>query len=98
VVIAEAVADEEKRNQHGVYDLMVNTKYLRVYTRKDKDIKCRKRGGGEWVEIGGNIKAGYFAPYEYQHKMGNVMRGMMSEMETVMGHFNCCRGSKKRTL
>ena len=40
VVIAGAVADRERRNQHGAYHLKVNTKYLGVYTRKDREIKC----------------------------------------------------------
>jgi len=47
VVIAEAVADRERRNQHGAYELKVNTKYMGVYMRKDREIKCRKRGKGE---------------------------------------------------
>jgi len=98
VVIAEAVVYTERRNQHGAYDLTVNTKYLGVYTRKDKDIKCRKRGGGEWVEIGGNVGTGYLPPQWDQHRVGNTMRGMMNEMDTVLGDFNCCGGSQKRTL
>lgn len=98
VVVAEAVQDMEKRNQHGAYDLRVNTKYLGVYTRKDREIKCRKRGRGEWVEIGGNVGAGYFPPQWDHHKIVNTMRGMMNEMDMVIGDFNCCGGSKKKAL
>jgi len=98
VVIAEAVADTEKRNQHGAYNLRMNTKYIGVYTRNDMEIKCRKRGGWEWVEIGGNVGAGYFPPHWDHHKMGSTLRGMVNKMDTVIGDFNCCGGSKKRTL
>jgi len=96
VVKAEAVQDMERRNQHGAYDLRINTKYLGVYTRKDRDIKCRKRGGGKWVEIGGNVEAGYHPPQWDHHRVATTMRGMMNEMDTVIGDLNCCGGSKKR--
>jgi len=98
VVVAEEVQDVERRNQHGAYDLRVNTKYLGVYTRKDCEIKCRKRGRGEWVEIGGNVGAGYFPPQWDHHKVSNTMRGIMNEMDVVIGDFNCCGGSKKKAL
>jgi len=98
VVIAEAVANRERRNQHGAYELRVNTKYMGVYTRKDREIKCRKRGRGEWVEIGGNTGAGYFPPHWNQHEVSRELRGMLGEVDTIMGDFNCCGGTKRRAL
>jgi len=59
MVIAEAVADQAKRNQHGTYDLVINTAYLAVYVRKDRRISCRKRGKWEWVVIGWVLEVGY---------------------------------------
>jgi len=44
VVIAEALAAQERRNQYGKYDLKVNIEYLGIYTRKDREITCSKRG------------------------------------------------------
>ena len=98
VVIAAAVADREKRNQHGTYDLKVNTEHMGVYTRKNREIKCRKRGGGEWVELGGNVGAGYFPPHWDQPRVSRVLRGMLGQVDTIMGDFNCCGGSKKKSL
>jgi len=98
VVIAEAVEDREKRNQHGTYDLKVNTKYLEVYTRKDREITCKKKGGGEWVEIGGNVRAGYFPPHWDYNRVNRTLRSMLGVVDTVLGDFNCCGGSKKKSL
>jgi len=98
VVIAEALADQERRNQHGTYDLKLNTKYLGIYTRKDREITCRKRGAGEWALIGGNIGGAYLPPHLDQHKCRKCIENMMTKADTIMGDFNCCGGTKRRVL
>jgi len=98
VVIAEALADQERQNQHGTYDLKLNMPFLALYTRKDRDIECRKKAGGEWVSIGGNVGADYLPPHWDQHRVRATLQGMMREMDTIIGDFNCFSGTKKRVL
>jgi len=96
--VAEAIADQEKRKTHGTYDLKLNTKYLAVNTRKDRDISCKKRGRGEWVLIGGDVGAAYLPPHFNQYQVERIMEGMMREWDTLMGDLNWCSGSKRRVL
>ena len=97
VVIAEAVADQNRRNSYGTYDLVLNTQYLAVYVRKDRTITCKRRGKGEWVMIANTLAAGYLPPHFDQHKVRLVVTQMM-EGDTIIGDLNCCRGTKKRVL
>jgi len=41
------------------YNLVLNTAYMAVYVRKDRDISCKKRGIGEWVLIEEKLAAVY---------------------------------------
>jgi len=47
VIIVEALDDHRKTNQHGTYNVVLNTAYKAVYARKDLGITCRKKGKGE---------------------------------------------------
>ena len=38
VVIAEALVEQDKRPNHGTYNLAWNSKYMSIYIRKDRDI------------------------------------------------------------
>jgi len=98
VVIAESWPDQGNGSQHGTYNLQLNTTYLAVYTRKDMVVECRKRGGGEWLSIGGNTGAGYIPPHWEQHRLRRTLLSMVRELDTIMGDFNCCGGTKKRVL
>lgn len=50
------------------------------------------------MEIGGNVGAGYFPPHWDHHRVGRTLRGMLGEVDIVLGDFNCPEGSKKLTL
>jgi len=97
VVIAEAVEDQERRNVHATYVLTLNTRYLVVYVRKNKQVKCKKKGNGEWVAIGDTLGAAYLPPHMNQHQLREVMSQLMQK-DTIIGDLNCCGGTKKKTL
>lgn len=66
--------------------------------RKDREIQYRKRGLGEWVSLGGNVGVGYLPPLFDQHGVRSMILKIIRAMDTIMGHFNCCGGTKKRAL
>ena len=94
VVTAEALSDQEKGPNHGTYDL---TKYLAIYTRKDRHIKVEGRGGGGWAVIGGGITAVNLPPQLNHHELARAL-GSMTMAHTIIGYLDACGGSKKRRL
>ena len=99
VVIAEALVESERRPTHGTYDLTWNSKYLPVYTRKDRQIRVRGQDGGKWAMIGGNIAAAYLPP-QLSHQAGEraLERMVRAGADTLLSNLNCCGESKKRVL
>jgi len=97
VVIVEALEDQSRRNNHGTYNLVLNTKCLAVYVRKDREVKCKRRGNGEWVIIGDTLVAAYLPPHLNQHQGEGFLSQMMLK-DTVIGDLNCCGGTKRGTL
>jgi len=87
VVIAEALDDQERRNTHATYNLTLNTKYLAVYVRKDRKVKCRKSGNGEWVTIGDTLGAAYLPPHLNQHQLREALTQLMQK-DTIIGDLN----------
>jgi len=97
VVIAEALENQDRRNQHETYNLVLNTKYMVVYVRKNRDITCRKEDGGEWVSIGGTAAAMYLPPhYDHHRVVGTLWRAVQAA--SIIGDLNCWGGTKKRRL
>jgi len=97
VVIAEALDDQDRRNTHATCNLELNTNYLVVYVRKDRKVKCRKRGNGEWVTIGDTVGAVYLPPHLNQHQLKEALTQLMQK-DTIIGDLNCCGGTKRRVL
>ena len=83
LLIAEALEDREKRPTHGMYDLTWDSKYLAVYTRKDRHIKVEGRGGGKWALIGGRIAAAYLPPQMQRHELARALGAMARAHTTI---------------
>ena len=56
--------------------MVLNTQYLAVYVRKDRDIEIRTRGGGEWALVGRKIAVAYLPPHiDHNRLEGDGGRG-----------------------
>jgi len=53
VIMAEALDDQARRNQHGAYNLVLSTAYPAVYMGEGRDITCRKKVGHDRGDLGG---------------------------------------------
>lgn len=94
VVIEEALKDQEKRPTHN---LTWNSKYISVYTRRDRHIRVERMGKGTWALIGGSVVAAYLPPQLNHHDLARALGGM-AIADTIRGDLNACGGSKKRRL
>jgi len=65
--------------------------------RKNRKVKCRKRGNGEWVTIGDTLGAAYLPPHLNQHQLREALTQLIQK-DTIIGDLNCCGGTKKRVL
>ena len=97
VVIAKALEEQTRRPNHGTYHLVWNSKYLSVYTRKDRHVRVEGRGGGTWAWIGGGMAVAYLPPQMNHHELGRAL-GLMARAHTIIGDFNACGEAKRKSL
>ena len=97
VVFAEALEEAERRPQHGTYNLVANSKYLSLYTRKGRYIRVELKDRGAYALIGGQVAAAYLPPQLNNYDV-RTMLNKMARGHTIMGDLNCCGGSKRRVL